>query len=279
MPARPQLAEISLCCVDTRAPTLAWQSLQRSMQQADFAQVLLFTCAGHGLVLPPQVRCVEIEALRSGADYSRFVLRELPGYIDTSYVLLTQWDGFVVDGSAWTDEFLACDYIGAVWHDQPAGLNVGNGGFSLRSQHCLRAGLDERLEQLHPEDAMLCRRYRGLLEREHGLRFAPPALAQRFAFENLAPAGRCFGFHGPYNLPRFLDEAQLLQWLQALPEDFFRGRDARRLARALLGRGMAAAALQLLQRRQAAGRRDANTRLLSWLAALQHGAQRLQRRR
>jgi hypothetical protein len=43
------------------------------------------------------VEVVEIEPLRSGADYSHFVLRRLPAYILTSHVLVTQWDGFVVE--------------------------------------------------------------------------------------------------------------------------------------------------------------------------------------
>jgi hypothetical protein len=143
---------------------------------------------------------------------------------------------------------------------------VGNGGFSLRSQRLLQAGRDVRIVQEHPEDLMLGRTYRDLLETEHGVRFAPPALARRFAFENETPASPTFGFHGPYNLPRVLDETEMWQCLEALPDDFFRGRDARRLARALLARRMAGAAQLLIRRRLAAGRRDPNTRALGWLA-------------
>jgi len=265
---RLKLAQVTLCAVDTRSPLLAAQSLQRSMAGIDFARVLLFTHGWKPLQPLPGVEVVDIDMLRSGADYSHFVLRRLPGYVHSSHVLVTQWDGFVVDPRAWSPEFLVHDYIGAVWPDQPAARSVGNGGFSLRSRRLLAAGLDPRITDEHPEDLVLCRNWRELLEREHGVSFAPPALARHFAFENEAPQGPTFGFHGPYNLPRFLDEAALAAVLDELPDEFFRSRDARRLARALLAQRMPATAQRLLARRQAAGRTDANTRLLGAAAAL-----------
>lgn len=271
MVPRP-LPQVTLVAVDTRAPMLALESLSRSLEQVQPLRTVLFT---HGIDPAVAARAAErgVEVcdcgpIASGADYSRFVLRELPAHVHTPYVLVSQWDGFVVDGAAWSDEFLEFDYVGAVWDDVPAEVCVGNGGFSLRSRRLLEAGRDPRITTLHPEDAVLCRTYRGLLEQEHGVRFAPPALARRFAFENERPAGPAFGFHGPYNLPRFLDARTLERWLPALPDDFFRGRDARRLARALIRAAMPAAARQLLQRRLASGRRDANTRVMAWLAGL-----------
>lgn len=266
---RLALPQVTLCIVDTRAPALAAQSLQRSMVGITFSRVLLFCHAWQPATPLPGIELVDIAEITSGADYSRFVLRELPGHIETPHVLITQWDGFVRQPEAWTDDFLQWDYIGAVWPDQPAGRNVGNGGFSLRSQTLLKAGLDPRITELHPEDLVLGTTYRALLEAEHGVRFAPPELARCFAFENHAPRGPVFGFHGPYNLPRVLDEATLLSWLPQLPDAFFRSRDARRLARAMLAHRMPAAATELLRRRRAAGRRDINTRCLGWLAAAQ----------
>ena len=253
---------VTLCAVDTRSPALAVQSLQHSMAQADFGRSVLFTHGWQPPVVLPGIEVVEIDPISSGAGYSHFVLRHLPAHIDTSHVLVTQWDGFIVDGSAWTDAFLEVDYIGAVWHDQPAGLDVGNGGFSLRTQRCLQAGLDAVITAEHPEDVMLCRTHRQHMEQVHGLRFAAPDLARRFAFENIAPAGPTFGFHGPYHLPRVLDESMLCAWIDALPDPFFCSRDARRLARALLARRMATAARRLVQRRRGAGMHDGKTRLL-----------------
>ena len=266
---RPALPQVTLCIVDTRAPALAAASLRHSMAGIDFARVLLFTRNCQPAAPLPGIEVVEIAEITSGADYSRFVLHELPSYIHTPFVLVTQWDGFVRQPEAWTDEFLQWDYIGAVWPDQPAGRNVGNGGFSLRSQKLLQAGRDTRITELHPEDLVLGTTHRAMLEAEHGVRFAPPALAHRFAFENRPPRGPVFGFHGPYNLPRVLDEPTLLGWLPQLPDAFFRSRDARRLARALLAQRMPTAATELLRRRRDAGRTDINTRALGWLAAAQ----------
>jgi hypothetical protein len=269
--ARPTLPQVTLCIVDTRAPRLAWQALQRSLAQLAFGRVLLFTDAAGAAVLPADARIetIPIATLRCGADYSRFIVQTLPAHVHTSHVLVTQWDGFVVDGAAWRDEFLAWDYIGAVWPEQPAATAVGNGGFSLRSRRFLQAapGLALAPAELHPEDVVLCRTHRAALEAQ-GLRFAPVAVARTFACENETPSAPTLGFHGAYHLPRWLDEPTLRAWLAELPNDFFRSRDARRLARALLARRMGQAAGELLRRRRAAGRNDFNTRLLATGAAL-----------
>ena len=52
--------------------------------------------------------------------------------ISTPFVLVIQWDGYIVDPSAWANAFRKYDYVGAVVHDK-RGTFVGNGGFSLRS--------------------------------------------------------------------------------------------------------------------------------------------------
>jgi hypothetical protein len=260
------LEQVTLCAVDTRAPGLAVQSLQRSMAGIDFARVLLFTHGFAPVAPPPGIAIIDIGPIDSGAAYSGFVLRRLPAYVETSHVLVTQWDGFVVHPKAWRSEFLQWDYIGAVWDDQPEGCSVGNGGFSLRSQRLLQAGRDPRIVDVHPEDEMLCRTHRAWLQDEFGVRFAPPALARCFAFENERPRAPTFGFHGPSNLPRFVDEPTLGRWLDALPDAFFRGRDARRLARSLIRRGMAPLASRLIERRVAAGMKDGKTRTLALVA-------------
>jgi len=93
-------------------------------------------------------------------------------------------------------------------------------------------------------------------------------LARRFAYENESPKGLTFGFHGPYNRPDVLDEATLQEWLHRLPDEFFSSRDARRLARAMLMRGMPTAARQLLRRREAAGRSEPSSKLLGAAASI-----------
>lgn len=264
---RLALPDVTLCAVDDRCPALAREALARSMMQADFARVVLFSHDATAVVNDP-VELVDVGPIRSGAAYSRFILRELPHRIVTPFVLVTQWDGFVVDASAWTNEFLNYDYIGAAWDDQPEACAVGNGGFSLRSQRLLRAGLDDSIEDQHPEDIALCRWYRSALEARHGIRVAPLALARRFAFENESPAGPTFGFHGPKNLPRFVDASTLECWIEQLPDDFFGGRDSRRLARALLAQRMPRLARRVAARRMLAGRTDPHTQAIALVGGL-----------
>jgi hypothetical protein len=254
-----------LAAIDTRAPWLAAQALLRSMRHVQCARVVLFTHAWPGLP-PDGVDVVDIDRIQSGADYSDFVLQQLPGHVHTAHVLLTQWDGFVVNAAAWTDEFLQHDYIGAVWPEQPEGRNVGNGGFSLRSRRLMDAGRDARITPRHPEDVALCRTHRGMLEADYGIRFAPSGLARRFAHENEAHPSPTFGFHGPRNLPRWLDEPVLARWLEELPPEFYRSRDARRLARALLAHGMPDTARRVVRHRQQVGRSEPATRLIGWAA-------------
>ena len=237
------------------------------MAALPFGRAVLFTHAWQPEAPVAGLEVVDVGPIDSAAAYSQFVMRGLDAHITTPFVLVTQWDGFVIHPEAWSDDFLQYDYIGAPWADQPAALSVGNGGFSLRSQRFLRAGHDSRIVDVHPEDEVLCRTWRTMLTDEYQLRFAPPALAARFAFENTTPRDSTLGFHGPYHLPRFLDETTLRDWIAALPDGFFRSRDARRLARALLARRMPGAATELLRRRRAAGRNDINTHLLGAAAS------------
>src|SRR4051794_4803519 len=99
------------------------------MRQVRFADVLLLADR-----MPQRLNSAiswrPINQLKSRADYSRFMLRELADHITTNHALCIQWDGFVVNGSGWDQRFLDYDYIGAVWPHFSNGQNVGNGGFS-----------------------------------------------------------------------------------------------------------------------------------------------------
>lgn len=170
------------------------------MTQARFGDALLFTDASN-LALPDRVRRVEIARLTSSEAYSRFVLRELAPWIATSHCLIVQWDGFIVNPHLWDEGFLAYDYIGASWPQFTDEHDVGNGGFSLRSKRLLQAcrSLAFRYDG-EAEDLAICRTNRGMLEKEHALRFADRAVADRFAAERRSRVSDTFGFHGAFNL-------------------------------------------------------------------------------
>jgi hypothetical protein len=146
------------------------------------------------------VRIVADAPIASAKDYSQWVCTELYKHVPTAYLLIFQWDGYVKNWKAWDDGWLAYDYIGATWHHAD-GMNVGNGGFSLRTRRLMEVvATDAAITSYHPEDAQICRTYRPYLEREHGIRFAPADVARRFSIEGHKQPNRThtteFGFHG-----------------------------------------------------------------------------------
>ena len=146
------------------------------------------------------VRVIDDAPIHTIEHYSRWICTELYKHVPTSHLLIFQWDGYVKNWRAWSDSWLAYDYIGAPWwHDD--GLNVGNGGFSLRTRRLMEiVATDPAITRHHPEDEKICRHYRRHLEREHGIRFAPEEVARRFSIEGYRQPNRThtteFGFHG-----------------------------------------------------------------------------------
>lgn len=204
-----QLRDVTLCAADCRAPALAARALRLSLQACDFGDALLLTDSAWA---DPAFRTVNIDRLASVDDYSRFIFKGLAAHIHTPFVLLVQWDGYVVEPAAWREEFLACDYIGARWPQFRDGLTVGNGGFSLRSRRLLQATAGEGFAWVPgvSEDVLVCRGYRPRLSAELGMRFAPDAVARAFAYETEEPLEPSFGFHGAFNFWRHVDDSDML---------------------------------------------------------------------
>jgi hypothetical protein len=146
------------------------------------------------------VRIIADEPIHTMEQYSRWVVKELYKHVETSHLLMFQWDGYVKNWKAWNHSWLDYDYIGATWWHTD-GMNVGNGGFSLRTRRLMEiVATDPAITKYHPEDVTICRRYRPYLERQHGIRFAPEEVAKRFSIEGYRQASRThtteFGFHG-----------------------------------------------------------------------------------
>ncbi|NVN96822.1 hypothetical protein HXX01_01070 [Candidatus Nomurabacteria bacterium] len=202
----PNVTLLGIDCVDTERLIKA---LDISSEQIEFADVKLLTS------LPTSdKRKVLIPHIGSTAEYSEFCIRKLADYVDTDFVLIVQYDGFVLNPSSWTNEFLNYDYIGAPWfvHDEfwftkflfPRDLLdktvVGNGGFCLRSKKFLEVSsrlADEGVfDKYHPEDVALCVWNKDKMEKE-GIRFAPNDIAEKFSIEGGDHIYRNqFGFHG-----------------------------------------------------------------------------------
>jgi hypothetical protein len=205
-----ELPGVTLCCIDTRNHALALRALTKSQQGVSYGRKLLLTdTLPRGVAMPADIEIVAIHDIPSRDAYSEFVLKSLLRYVETSHVLLVQWDGYVVNPAAWDPAFLDCDYIGAKWFWAEAGKRVGNGGFSLRSRKLLEAVQDPRIHLVDNEDVAICRAFRPLLEAEHRIRFADEALADRFSFEAAYPIGKPFGFHGLFNFCRTVPSAEI----------------------------------------------------------------------
>lgn len=256
---RLDLSTVTLACVDTRTPELALAAMQRCRAQIEFGDVLLFTDARTCVrPLPAGVRGVPV-TIDSVPAYSEFMLRGMAAHLRTAHVLVVQWDGFVCNAAQWDPDFLRWDYIGALWPEWPGAAGVGNGGFSLRSKRLLDALHAPGMTVRHPEDLCICHDNRTRLERDHGIRFAPPELAARFAFERMAPSSPTFGFHGLFNFPEVMTPAELRDVVEQLPTAMFAGLDGRDLCRRLIERGQFATARLVLAQRRRGGIADSRT--------------------
>ena len=212
------LPNLTLCCIDNQYPELGFDALLFSTQGCSFDKVIFFTRSGF---VPPQhsipnLTIIPIDQICDLTTYSEFMIKGLDRYIQTSHVLIVQWDGFITHPPLWQERFMEFDYIGAPWPTKE-GLLVGNGGFSLRSKKLLSALQDETVVAKHPEDQCICLENRVYLENTHGITFAPGALAEQFAFELQKPPFDCFGFHAVCNLPLVLSTPELLKLIGKLP--------------------------------------------------------------
>lgn len=157
------LPDVTLVTVDTVVHALTRLAIKDSMRQAKFAEVIAFS---DKIMLLPDVRTIYCN-VSSNYEAEEFTWYGFYPHIKTSHFLICQWDGWVLNHEAWTDEFLKYDYVGAPWWYKD-GLNVGNGGFSLRSCR-LAKFLAEHKEEYPfsiPEDEALCRTHRRKLEQE-----------------------------------------------------------------------------------------------------------------
>ena len=237
-PERLVLDDVTVLAVDTRTPALAVRALARALAIGRFADAVLFT--DRAVETPPGLRVAPIGRLDGVEAYGRFLAGPLADSVRTTHVLVVQWDGWPVDAAAWDPAFRRYDYVGARWAGRVAGASVGNGGFSLRSRRLLLALRDDprlALRSEAPEDEQIGGAFRPILERDHGIVFAPEAVADRFSGERILSATPAFGFHGAFNLWRHCDDATLSAIAAGLPDAMRRDRAVRELVTLLRGAG------------------------------------------
>lgn len=186
------LPNVTLVCVDDDLRR-GMVAVNKCRSQIEFGDIKMLSNEAE-LPFPYQHK---ITKLGSKEAYSKFIIQELHKYINTEFALIVQHDGYVKNTEAWLPEFMQYDYIGATWWYKD-GMNVGNGGFSLRSKKLLQMTSKLEWKETHPEDHVICRTYRKQLETQ-GIKFAPDELADKFSFEGYSKTGTWngqFGFHG-----------------------------------------------------------------------------------
>jgi hypothetical protein len=160
-------------------------------------------------------RVIWIPEIKSIEEYSEFCIKEMCKFVNTSHALIFQYDGFILNPSAWHDEFLTYDYIGSPWHHMGF-VSVGGGGFSLRSRRLLdfiSKNYEKIGGKLHPEDLWICSTARHFLEKE-GIKFAPVEVANRFSIngdEHGVVWDGEFGWHG-------IRDTDISKWTKKHPE-------------------------------------------------------------
>lgn len=219
------LPNLTLFAIDGgRGQELIRLALRDTLEQITPTRTLVFSCdlefwRFHNF------ETVSIPKCSSAKEATKIMWYVIPSWISTPFMMHVEWDGWVIDASAWQPEFLDYDYIGAPWPWHPEGSNVGNGlGIrSLRLMEHLRLthGVPE-FKFPDREDDWICREARPKLEKS-GFKFAPAALARAFSWERGPQPGPTFMFHGVFNWKSVLTPDQLIERL-ALITDYERSK-------------------------------------------------------
>lgn len=193
------LPNVTVIIADTKNYGPAAYAITKTLEQITPARTVWLTNIDCQL---PGVDVIKIPPIKSKAEYSKIIIKDLVNYFDTSHCLVIQHDGYVINGDAWELDFERYDYIGAPWLYPDPDRNVGNGGFSLRSKFLQdKLNKDNDIKIIEPEDEVIGRLYRRYLEYNYGISFAPEVVAHRFSYELHEPYGKTFGFHGYFHPP------------------------------------------------------------------------------
>lgn len=207
------LPTVTLACIETRSHELLRRTLVDALSKVRFGEVLILS--DKPIMAPNSgnpIRWYKVDDAPTKEGWERQFWIELPKVVTTQHVLFIEWDAGIFDVDCWGDDFLDYDFIGAPWWYKD-GMNVGNGGFSLRTSKLMRhiAANQERYPVAQPGDEVLCRAYRRALEAE-GFKWAPENLARDFSFECFdPPGGLSFGFHAMRNWPKVLKPQELVE--------------------------------------------------------------------
>jgi hypothetical protein len=212
------LPDVTLCAVTAVNHDLTVRAMKECLRHCSFADVVLIS--DRPVEAPFRVELMP--PFGHGSEYAPFVCRNLTKYTPSAFNLLVQYDGYVVDPSAWDARFFDYDYIGAKWPWHKSKNRVGNSGFCLRSKKLLDILAEIPLPPTGEfvDDTFICYTARKFLEQNHGIKIATEEVADRFAYERHEPEGPVFGFHGMFNFWRHIGDAEMEKIPQQL-DDFY----------------------------------------------------------
>ena len=196
-----QLPQVTLIAVTSVKIYETIRALTYSMQGIDFGEVVLVTHK-KPFGLPKGITYKHTDRLTDIDRFNYLIAYELGSYVNTDYVILVHYDGFIVHPEMWRKEFLDYDYIGSPWplptaehstyYDANGNIcRVGN-SVSLRSRRFLNypkeAGFEWKpaADGFYNEDIFLCCMNKVKFE-EAGMRFAPIEVARLFGSEHTIP--------------------------------------------------------------------------------------------
>jgi hypothetical protein len=207
---KKKLDNVTLLAYSSHDVDATIASMVKCMGKMDFGAVKLLSHEKPAN-LPNGIIYENAPLINSFEDYSRYMFLELGRHVDTSHVLVVQYDSCISHPELWKDEWLNFDYAGAVWPvvennyltDEGERVRVGNGGFSLRSKKLLDApktlglNLEER-QGFYNEDGN-CAIYHRTKMLNYGIKYMPIEEACIFSHENNVPENahikETFGYH------------------------------------------------------------------------------------
>ena len=212
------LPDVTLCSLDCNNIQLTYNALVKCINKVNFGDKILFS--GMDTVSLYDIRVQPVNFLGLMGQYSQWCINHWPLYIKTKFALMIHWDGYILDENSWKNEFLEYDYIGAPWYWRDEHECVGNGGFSLRSKKLMDACVDlsYSYDGSVPEDEMIGKHWRPILESKYGCKFPGRQLAQKFSYERTQPNEPTFGFHGFFNLWRHTEDQTMIDMAKLFPD-------------------------------------------------------------
>lgn len=163
-----------------------------------------------GNINEKNIKHIPIRNIPSIKNYQKFIVNESADIILSSvsqdfngHFLCINWDGFIVNPDAWTNEFLVYDYIGAPWPWLK--YTIGNGGFCLKSKKFLKIQTELCRDYIvkENEDLELSIRLRPLFEK-YDCKYANKDIGFRFSTEHGGYNNfNSFGFHDFRQNPQF----------------------------------------------------------------------------